>query len=88
MTDWRRLTRDSTSPAEDVIAVDALIASSDHTPEQPYRAIRVEVAGDVIVDTLLGTERVLAFTDGETRAVYVTKVYQTGTTATGIEGHL
>ena len=88
MTEWRSLTRDSTSPAEDVIAIDALIASTDHTPTQPYRAIRVEVAGDVKVDTLYGTERVLAFTDGETRVVYVTKVYKVGTTATGIEGHL
>lgn len=88
MTDWRSLTRDSTSPAEDVIAIDALIASTDHVPTQPYRAFRVTVAGNIKIDTLSGTERVLAFAAGETRDVYATKVYKTGTTATGIEGHL
>lgn len=88
MTDWRALTRDSNSPAEDVIAIDALIASADHTPTQPYRGFRATVAGNVKVDTLYGTERVLAFAAGETRMVYATKVYQTGTTATGIEGIL
>jgi hypothetical protein len=86
MSDWRDFGRDSTSPAEDVIAVD--VSSSDHTPSQPYRALRANVAGTIKVDTLKGTGRTLNFADGETRAVYVQKVYQTGTTATGIEGML
>lgn len=84
MSDWRNFGRDSTSPAEDVIAID--VSGGDHTPTQPYRALRANVAGTIRVDTLSGSNRTLNFADGETRAVYVSKVYQTGTTATGIEG--
>ncbi|UXS69168.1 hypothetical protein FY145_01080 [Agrobacterium tumefaciens] len=84
MSDWRNFGRDSTSPAEDVIAID--VSGGDHTPMQPYRALRANAAGTIRVDTLSGSARTLNFTDGETRAIYVQKVYQTGTTATGIEG--
>ncbi len=84
MSGWRDFGRDSTSPAEDVVVVD--VSGGDHTPTQPYRALRANVGGIIIVDTLKGTARPLNFADGETRAVYVQKVYQAGTTATGIEG--
>jgi len=83
---WRDFTRDSTSPAEDVIAID--VSGGDHTPSQPYRALRANVAGTIRIDTLIGTGRTLNFAAGETRVVYATKVYQAGTTATGIEGSL
>lgn len=83
---WRDYTRDSTSPAEDVVPID--VSSTDHTPAQPYRALRANVAGTITVDTLSGTGRVLNFAAGEQRAVYVTKIYKTGTTATGIEASL
>ncbi|TPM33728.1 hypothetical protein FJ955_03025 [Mesorhizobium sp. B2-2-2] len=83
---WRAFTRDSTSPAQDVVAID--VSAADHVPDAPYRALRVTGAGNVAVDTMTGVNRVLAFADGETRPVYVFKVYKTGTTATGIEGHV
>jgi len=81
---WRDFSRDSTSPAEDVIAID--VSGGDHTPTQPYRALRANAAGTIKIDTLSGSARTLNFTAGETRAVYATKVYQSGTSATGIEG--
>jgi len=81
---WRDLGRDSTSPAEDVVAVD--VSGGDHTPTQPYRALRANVGGTIRVDTLSGTDRMMTFFDGETRPVYVRKIYKTGTTATGIDG--
>ncbi|MCP2134591.1 hypothetical protein J2S28_001643 [Rhizobium sp. SLBN-94] len=83
---WRDFGRDSTSPAEDVVTVD--VSGGDVTPDQPYRALRANVGGTIRVDTLYGTARTLNFADGETRPIYVKKVYQTGTTATGIEGML
>ncbi|MBB3594378.1 hypothetical protein FHX08_004782 [Rhizobium sp. BK529] len=83
---WRDFGRDSTSPAEDVIAID--VSGGDHTPTQPYRALRANAAGTIKIDTLLGTSRTLNFAAGETRPVYAAKVYQVGTTATGIEGML
>ena len=86
MSGWRDFGRDSTSPAEDVVPFD--VTGGDHTPTQPYRALRANVAGTIKVDTLSGTGRTLNFADGETRVVYVSKVYQTGTTASGIEGML
>ena len=85
MSDWRRMGRDSTSPAEDIANVD--LSSTDYTPTNPARALRVVVGGVVIADTLEGTSRTLNFIDGETRAVYVKKIYKTGTTCTGIEAH-
>ena len=81
---FQMLTYDSTSPGFDSVPVD--VSGGDVTPTEPFRAIRVEVAGDVVVDTQLGTQRTLAFVAGETRPMVVLKVYQTGTTATGIEG--
>lgn len=83
---WRDFTRDSTSPAEDIVPID--VSGTDHTPTQPYRALRANVAGTITVDTLSGSNRILNFAAGEQRAVYVTKIYKTGTTATGIEGSL
>lgn len=83
---WRNFGRDSTSPAEDVVTID--VSGGDHTPEQPYRALRANGAGTITIDTMKGSSRVLNFLAGETRVVYVTKVYQSGTTATGIEGSL
>ena len=84
--EWRLVGRDSTSPAADSVPVD--VSSADHTPETLYRALRVAEAGIVMADTLLGTNRPLNFVAGETRPVYVRKIYTAGTTATGIEGLL
>lgn len=84
--DWRFMSRDSTSAAADIVNVD--LSSADHVPGTPYRALRANTAGVVMADTLSGTNRTLNFAAGETRAVYIRKIYQAGTTATGIEGHM
>ena len=81
---FQTLPQDSTSPAMDSVPVS--VAGGDVVPADGFRALRVTGAGNVVVDTLKGSSRTLAFTDGETRTVYVTKIYQSGTTATGIEG--
>lgn len=78
------LPQDSTTPAMDSVPVD--VSGGDVTPTEAFRAIRVTGAGNVVVRTLRGDNRTLAFFDGETRPIYVLKVYQSGTTATGIEG--
>lgn len=77
------LTQDSTTPAMDSVPIDV---SGGNVTGVFYRGLRATAAGNVVVDTLQGTQRTLAFAAGETRPIYVTKVYQTGTTATGIEG--
>lgn len=78
------LPQDSTTPAMDSVPVD--VSGGDVTPTDAFRAIRVTGGGNVVVKTLRGDNRTLSFYDGETRPIYVLKVYQTGTTATGIEG--
>lgn len=78
------LPQDSTTPAMDSVPVD--VSGGDVTPTEAFRALRVTGAGNVVVKTLHGDSRTLAFIDGETRPIYVLKVYQSGTTATGIEG--
>jgi hypothetical protein len=50
------------------------------------RAIRVTVGGAVKINTLAGDTVVCAFLDGETRAIRATRIWATGTTATGLEG--
>lgn len=77
---------DSTSPGLDSVPVD--ISGGNHTPDEPYRALRATAAGNIVVDTMKGTNRTMAFAAGETRPMIVTKIYQSGTTATGIEGIL
>lgn len=81
---FQSLPQDSTTPAMDSVPVN--VSGGDVTPEEGFRALRVTGAGNVVVKTMRGDNRTLAFFDGETRPVYVLKVYQSGTTATGIEG--
>ena len=72
----------SYSPITHVYAV----APSD-TKDLPQicRAIRVAGAGNVTINTALGQKAVLAFTAGETRWVFATRIFNTGTSATTIE---
>lgn len=49
------------------------------------RAIRANVAGTIKVDLYTGGSVTMNFAAGETRSVRATRVYATGTTATGIE---
>lgn len=50
------------------------------------RAIRANVAGDVVLVTVGGNTVTCKFAAGETRAIRATIVKSTGTTATGLEG--
>lgn len=68
----------------DSVPVD--VSGGNVIPAEPFRALRAAGAGNVVADTMYGTSRTLAFTAGETRPIYVTRIYQSGTTATGIEG--
>lgn len=49
------------------------------------RGLRVVTGGTVTVVTLAGQTRPLAFTDGETRLVNLTRIVSVDTTADGIE---
>lgn len=72
-----------TSP--DIIPLDALKSDTvDLTV--PVRGVRATVAGNAKVTTASGNARVLAFLAGETRMVVCTRVWATGTTATGLDG--
>lgn len=77
------LTQDSTTPGLDSVPIDV---SGGNVTGVSYRAIRATAAGNVAVKTQLGNDRTLAFLAGETRPIWVTTIYQSGTTATGLEG--
>lgn len=72
-----------TSP--DVIPLDAILSDTVDLAA-PVRGIRATVAGNVKVTTAAGNARVMAFLAGETRRVACTRVWLTGTTATGLDG--
>lgn len=76
----------SLSPSSpDIIPLDALKSDvADLTT--PVRGIRATVAGNVKVTTASGNTRVLPILAGETRMVAVIRYWNTGTTATGVEG--
>lgn len=82
--------RDNVSRASEAPADDAYMITPNDSANLPsqVRAIRVAVAGDLHIITRLGTERTLTVTDGETVLVGVTRVYSTGTTATGLLGYI
>ena len=71
-------------PATDWVRID--VSGEDVVAN--FRALRATGAGNIAVNTVGGgsTARMLAFANGETRRVLVTKVLKIGTTATGIEG--
>lgn len=76
----------SLSPSSpDAIPLDAL-KSDTVDLATPVRGIRATVAGNIKVTTASGNARVLAFLAGETRMIACTRVWATGTTATGMDG--
>jgi hypothetical protein len=81
---FQTLVYDSTSPGFDSVPID--VSGGNVTPTEPFRAIRATAAGNVVVDTQLGTSRTMAIGAGETRPMIITRIYQSGTTATGLEG--
>lgn len=52
------------------------------------RALRATGAGNIVIVTPGGQTRTLAFLAGETRVVRAVQIKSTGTTCTGIEGHV
>jgi len=73
---------------ETISALDVLPISpnDDNELSSPVRALRANSSGTIRVTTYRGNVRTLNFLAGEQRNVVVTKVWQTGTTAGGIEG--
>lgn len=79
---------DNTEPAHGVVTtVDGtLVPSNTVNLPKMVRAIRAQAGGTI---KILGKDAVAAtlyFSDGETRTVWVRRIFVTGTTATGIEG--
>ena len=73
-----------TAPGSDVVPV---TPSDADDLTVPGRSLVVEVSGDVHVTTLAGTERTIPaalLPDGQVFSLRVTRVWATGTTATGI----
>lgn len=79
------MTISSADPAGDFIPV---TPSDTVNTEQPFRAIRVSADGNVQITTTRGIVRIGAFLAGETRPLAGTRVWNTNTTATGIEVYL
>lgn len=81
-----------TSPPSDVVEI---TPDDDNELDTPIRALRAATAGNVVVVTYAGNERVMRFTAGETRVQRIKQVRENGTdspasttTATGLEGHV
>jgi hypothetical protein len=81
-------------PKRGSVKLDTTLATTDATCEQgegalnirPFLGLYVEVAGDVKFDTLDGNTDTWAVPNNFTIPLAITKVYKTGTTATGIHG--
>lgn len=84
----RRDTYSSADFASIYVPQDAYpITPNDDAPlPKRIRGIRATGAGDVVCMTASGAQRTLVFLAGETRYIAVSRVYATGTTATGLEG--
>lgn len=84
---------DDESPGSDVVPItpsdgsDVTTTSGSDTITG-VRALRANTAGTIKVTTSAGNARIMNFLAGETRPVFASRVWSTGTTATGIEGHV
>jgi len=83
--DRDNLARASSSPSDDAYMITASDASN---LSQPVRALRVAGAGDIHITTRSGADRTLTLAAGEMLYCGATKVFSTGTTATGILGYV
>jgi hypothetical protein len=70
---------------QDVIPLDSLKSNANSLPTK-CRAVRAVVAGNVKVTTAAGHDRTFPILAGETRWIAFNKLFDTGTTATGLEG--
>ncbi len=87
MFDYDRdgVARANSGPADDAFMITPADGSN---LAQPVRTLRVSGAGDIHVVTRSGNERTLTLDAGEMLMCGVTKVFSTGTTATGILGYV
>lgn len=84
---------DDESPGSDVVPITPNDSTDVSTTQGSdtlvgVRALRANTAGTIKVTTAAGNDRVMNFLAGETRPIFATRVWATGTTATGIEGHV
>lgn len=87
LQNFQQRNTDMASPADDIVPID--LSSTDATPSAPYRSIFLPAngtAGNVTIDTLTGTSRVVYMDLGTLLPVMVTKIYKTGTAAVGLQG--
>lgn len=63
-----------------------IAGNDDADLPRPIRAIRATGAGNIKCITGSGETRTIAIAEGETRWLYITKVFASDTTATGLEG--
>lgn len=75
----------SSDPAGDIIVV---TPSDTVDLTLPARAIRAANAGNIQVTTAAGNVRVCAFVAGETRPIRASRIWNTNTTASGIEAYV
>lgn len=71
-----------TDPATGVISI---TPSDTAIIQEPIRAIRADVGGNIKITFPDGRVTTCAFGGGETRPIRATIIWATGTTATGIE---
>lgn len=86
MTDYfSTFTSNLSAPAEHAETVD--ISATDHTFSRATRGLIVNVAGNVKADFVGGSTGItLTLLAGVIYPLRLTKIYKTGTTATGITG--
>lgn len=70
-------------PAQGVLAI---TTSDTLDTTKVVRAIRANTAGTIKITSPDGTTATCNFLAGETRPIVATRIWATGTTATGIEG--
>lgn len=77
--------RPSSAPADDVYMI---TPHDTNLLPQTVRAIRIAVAGDIRIMTAAGNDRTLTVLAEEVLLCGATRVYSTGTTATGLLGYV
>lgn len=74
------------SPADPAVTVFDITPDDGADLAQPTTALNVQTPGRVHITTVDGSEGTIRIYPGHTIAIRVARVWQTGTTATGITG--
>ena len=94
MTTYAWSAQDDESPGGDVVPITPHDSNAVTTTRATgdvitgVRMLRANTAGVIRVITEAGNTRDMNFLAGESRPIFATHVKSTGTTATGIEGHV